>query len=266
VIRVDHVRKSFGGIHAVDDCSFEIPKGRITGLIGPNGAGKTTLFNIIAGFMRPDGGRILLDGTDVTGWPPHRLCRHGLVRTFQIPHVFDRMSVRENLIVVPADQSGENLFAAWFGGGRVAREDAAIGARADEVLAFLNLTGLAGEQAGNLSGGQKKLVELGRTMMSGGDTILLDEPGAGVNRTLLATLVDDIARLNRERGYTFCIIEHDMDLIARLCDPVIVMAEGRVIAEGTFDEVRRNADVIEAYLGGAPAREIASESRPEAAP
>ncbi len=266
MIRVDQVGKSFGGIHAVDDCSFEIPKGRITGLIGPNGAGKTTLFNIIAGFIRPDSGHIWLDGVDVTGWPPHRLCGRGLVRTFQIPHVFDRMSVRENLMVVPAGQSGENLFAAWFGGGRVAREDAAIGARADEVLAFLNLTRLAGEQAGNLSGGQKKLVELGRTMMSGADTILLDEPGAGVNRTLLATLVDDIARLNRERGYTFCIIEHDMDLIARLCDPVIVMAEGRVIAQGSFDAVRRNTEVIEAYLGGAPARQFDGGEQPGAAP
>ena len=266
MIRVDHIRKSFGGIHAVDDCSFDIPEGSITGLIGPNGAGKTTLFNIIAGFMRPDAGRILLDELDVTGWPPHRLFRRGLVRTFQIPHVFNRMSVRENLMVVPTDQSGENLFTAWFGGGRVAREDAAIGARADEVLAFLNLTGLAGEHAGNLSGGQKKLVELGRTMMSGGKTILLDEPGAGVNRTLFATLIDDIARLNREHGYTFCIIEHDMDVVARLCDPVIVMAEGCVLVEGSFDQVRRNAVVLEAYLGGAPTREFASEDRPEATP
>jgi branched-chain amino acid transport system ATP-binding protein len=266
MIRVDHVVKSFGGITAVDDCTFDIPPGRITGLIGPNGAGKTTLFNIIAGFLRPDSGRILLDGTDVTGWPPHRLFRHGLVRTFQIPHVFDRLSVRDNLMVVPAGQSGENLFTAWFGGGRVAREEAAIGARADEVLDFLNLRRLAGEHAGNLSGGQKKLVELGRTMMSGGKTILLDEPGAGVNRTLLATLVEDIARLNREHGYTFCIIEHDMDVVARLCDPVIVMAEGRVLAEGAFDQVRRNEDVLDAYLGGAPAREIDTTGRPEVSP
>ena len=257
MIRVDHIRKSFGGIRAVDDCSLQIPQGRITGLIGPNGAGKTTLFNIIAGFMRPDGGHIVLDGTDITGWPPHRLFRRGLVRTFQIPHVFDRMSVRENLMVVPAGQSGENLFRAWFSPRQVAREDEAVGARADEVLEFLKLTRLAGEAAGNLSGGQKKLVELGRTMMSGGKTILLDEPGAGVNRTLLTALVDDIERLNREHGYTFCLIEHDMDVIARLCDPVIVMAEGRVIAQGSFETVRHNAEVLEAYLGGAPARSFA---------
>ncbi len=188
------------------------------------------------------------------------------MRTFQIPHVFDRMSVRDNLMVVPPGQSGENLFTAWFGIGRVAREDAAVGARADEVLQFLNLGPLAGEHAGNLSGGQKKLVELGRTMMSGGKTILLDEPGAGVNRTLLATLVEDIARLNREHGYTFCIIEHDMDLIARLCDPVIVMAEGKVLAEGTFEAVRRDRDVLDAYLGGAPAREFADATGPGAGP
>ena len=265
MIQVEHIRKSFGGIQAVDDCSFDIPQGRITGLIGPNGAGKTTLFGIIAGFMKPNSGRILLDGADVTGWPPHRLCRRGLVRTFQIPHVFDRMSVRENLMVVPAGQHGENLFAAWLSGARVAREDAAVGAQAEDVMGVLNLTALADERAGNLSGGQKKLVELGRTMMSGATTILLDEPGAGVNRTLLATLTDDIARLNRDHGYTFCIIEHDMDVVAQLCDPVIVMAEGRVIAEGSFDAVRRDAGVIEAYLGGAPVRQLNGGSQSEAA-
>ncbi len=266
MIRVDHVHKYFGGIHAVDDCSFDIPEGSITGLIGPNGAGKTTLFNIIAGFLRPDGGSILHDGADVTGWPPHRLFRRGLVRTFQIPHVFDRMSVRENMMVVPAEQSGENLFTAWFSSGRVAHEDAAIGERADEVLGFLNLTKLADERAGNLSGGQKKLVELGRTMMSGGKTILLDEPGAGINRTLLSTLLDDIARLNREHGYTFCIIEHDMDVVARLCDPVIVMAEGRVLVEGSFEDVRRNDEVLEAYLGGTPVRDFDIDNSSQATP
>jgi branched-chain amino acid transport system ATP-binding protein len=250
VIVVDDVSRHFGGILAVDRCSLRIETGRITGLIGPNGAGKTTLFNIVAGFLQPTGGRILLDGRDVTGLAPHRLFHRGLVRTFQIPQVLERMSVLENLTVVPAGQVGESLLASWLGWRRVLRQETAIRGRAEEVLDFLSLERLGDELAGNLSGGQKKLLELGRALMSGCKTVLLDEPGAGVNRTLLASLVDNIRTLNRERGYTFCIVEHDMDLIAELCDPVIVMAEGRVLTEGRFDEVRQNRDVLEAYLGG----------------
>jgi branched-chain amino acid transport system ATP-binding protein len=250
VIAIEAVSKRFGGIVAVDQCSFRIESGTITALIGPNGAGKTTLFNIIAGFMAPSSGRILLDGQDVTGVPPHRLFHRGLVRTFQIPHVFDRMSVLENLMVVPAGQLGENLLVSWLGWGKVRGQEGAIRDRAEEVLAFLKLRRLRDDLAGNLSGGQKKLLEFGRALMSGCKTLLLDEPGAGVNRTLLASLVDNIRTLNRD-GYTFCIVEHDMDVIAALCDPVIVMAEGRVLTQGRFDEVRRNPQVLEAYLGGA---------------
>ncbi len=250
MISVRDVSKAFGGIVAVDGCSIEVAKGTITGLIGPNGAGKTTLFNIIAGFLPPDQGQVTLDGSDVTGLPPHQLFRRGLMRTFQIPHVFDRMTVLDNLMVVPPGQIGEDILAAWFTWGRVRAQDNEIRRRAADVADFLNLTPMLSELAGNLSGGQKKLLELGRTMMSGCKTVLLDEPGAGVNRTLLANLVKDIARLNREHGYTFCVIEHDMDIIAELCDPVIVMAEGRVLAEGSFAEVRRNEAVLEAYLGG----------------
>ncbi|MGH6942936.1 MAG: ABC transporter ATP-binding protein [Geminicoccaceae bacterium] len=250
MIVIEDISRHFGGIVAVDGCSFRIETGSITGLIGPNGAGKTTLFNIIAGFMRPTRGRILLDGRDVTGWSPHRLFELGLMRTFQIPHVFEGMSVLENLMVVPAGQLGENLTAAWLARGRVRRQDTVIRRRAEEVLEFLNLVHLHDELAGNLSGGQKKLLELGRTLMSECKTVLLDEPGAGVNRTLLASLVDNIATLNRDFGYTFCIVEHDMDVVARLCDPVIVMAEGRVLTQGRFDEVRRNEQVLDAYLGG----------------
>jgi branched-chain amino acid transport system ATP-binding protein len=261
LIDIDQVSKRFGGIVAVDACSFRIETGTITGLIGPNGAGKTTLFNIVAGFMRPSGGRVRFADRNVTGWPPHRLFRLGLMRTFQIPHVFDHMSVLENLMVVPPAQLGENLFVSWFSWRRVRDQDTHLRQRAEEVLEFLNLADLRDEQAGNLSGGQKKLLELGRTLMSDCKTVLLDEPGAGVNRTLLARLVDNIRTLNRDHGYTFCIVEHDMDVIAQLCDPVVVMTEGRVLTQGRFDEVRQNEQVRDAYLGGVgAARRVESSS------
>jgi len=250
VIEISELSKHFAGVVALDGCSFDIPRGAITGLIGPNGAGKTTLFNTVAGFERPDSGRVLLEGRDVTGTPPHRLFHMGLVRTFQIPHELARMTTLENLLLVPTAQAGENLLNSWFRWGKVVRQEDGLRGRADEVLELLNLARVRDEYAGNLSGGQKKLLELGRTMMTDAKVVLLDEPGAGVNRTLLADLADHIRRLNSERGYTFCIVEHDMDLIAELCDPVIVMAEGRVIARGTMEEIRGNAQVREAYLGG----------------
>ncbi len=249
MISVDHISKSFGGIRAVDDCSFEVGKGRIVGLIGPNGAGKTTLFNIIAGVFRPDSGAIVLDGTDVTGQKPHELFARGLVRTFQIAHEFSRMTVLENLMVVPPQPTGESLLGSWFRWSQIREDDRRARERAEEVLDALKLGHLTYEEAGNLSGGQKKLLELGRTMMADPKVVLLDELGAGVNRTLLAELTREIERLNHEHGYTFCIIEHDMDLIARLCDPVIVMAEGTVLTQGPMDEIKRNDAVIEAYLG-----------------
>lgn len=255
MIEVRDLQKSFGGVRAVRGCSFTVPTGSITALIGPNGAGKTTVFNIIAGFLRPDAGRVLLDGEDVTGLAPHRLYRRGLVRTFQIPRMFDRMTVLESLLVPPVGQLGENLFHAWFSRDRVRRQEAKLVARAREVLDLLGLRHLEGERAGHLSGGQKKLVELGRVLMSPCRTVLLDEPGAGVNRTLLSRIVDLIRRLNREAGYTFCIVEHDMDLVARLCDPVIVMAEGRVLTQGRFEDIRRNREVIDAYLGAVAVEE-----------
>jgi branched-chain amino acid transport system ATP-binding protein len=256
VLSIQHVSKSFGGLKAVDDCTFEISAGSITGLIGPNGAGKTTLFNLIAGVFRPSAGRILLDGGDVTGLPPHRLFQRGVVRTFQIPHELQRMTVRENLMLVPPDQPGESLLAAWLAWGRVRTAEAEIRRRAEAVLEALTLDHLADELAGNLSGGQKKLLELGRTMMIEPKVVLLDEPGAGVNRTLLARIADTVRTLNRDRGYTFCIIEHDMDLITALCDPVVVMAEGSVLTQGHMDDIRRDERVLEAYFGRA-AREPA---------
>ena len=249
MIVVDSVSKQFGGVQAVDNASVRIAKGSITGLIGPNGAGKTTLFNIIAGNIKPTSGTIRLDGEDVTGLEPHELFDKGLLRTFQIAHEFSTLTVLENLMMVPGGQSGESLLNAWFAFSEVRRQEREIRERAMEVIEFLNLTHLAQELAGNLSGGQKKLVELGRTMMVDAKVVLLDEVGAGVNRTLLHEIGDTIIRLNRERGYTFCMIEHDMEFIGRLCDPVIVMADGAVLAEGTADEVRNNEAVIEAYLG-----------------
>ena len=249
MIEAIDVHKRFGGVHAVAGASINIATGKITGLIGPNGAGKTTLFNIIAGELAPSSGRILLEGTDITGYQPYQLFAQGLLRTFQIAHEFASMSVKENLMLVAAQQSGERLWHAWFNSQRVAQEERQIAEKAEEVMAFLQISHVAQERAGNLSGGQKKLLELGRTMMVDAKVVLLDEVGAGVNRSLLASIGDAILRLNRERGYTFCMIEHDMEFIARLCDSVIVMAEGKVLAEGSATEVQRDERVIEAYLG-----------------
>jgi branched-chain amino acid transport system ATP-binding protein len=249
MIVVENLHKHFGGFHAVDGASLEIRQGSITGLIGPNGAGKTTLFNVIAGRLPPTSGRVTMNGEDITGLPPHDLFHKGLLRTFQIAHEFSSMTVRENLMMVPAGQAGETLWNAWFARGRIAEEERDLLKKADEVLEFLTISHLKDEKAGNLSGGQKKLLELGRTMMVDAKIVFLDEVGAGVNRTLLMTIADAIIRLNKERGYTFCVIEHDMDFIGKLCDPVIVMAEGKVLAEGSAADIMKNEAVIEAYLG-----------------
>ncbi len=249
MIRVEDLHMRFGGIHAVDGASINIAQGSITGLIGPNGAGKTTLFNVIAGHYTPTSGHVWLDGEEITGLAPHELFHKGLLRTFQIAHEFATLTVRENLMMVPGGQPGEVLWDAWFKGAKVRAREAEVVRKADEVIEFLEISHVADELAGNLSGGQKKLLELGRTMMVDAKIVFLDEVGAGVNRTLLNTIGDAILRLNRERGYTFCMIEHDMDFISRLCDPVIVMAEGRVLTEGSPSEVMANEQVIEAYLG-----------------
>ena len=249
MIRVENLHMHFGGIRAVDGASLEIAEGSITGLIGPNGAGKTTLFNVVAGHYKPTSGHVYLDGEEITGLTPHELFGKGLLRTFQIAHEFSSLTVRENLMMVPGAQQGETLWNAWFKGSAVKAQEEEIRAKADEVIEFLEIPHVADELAGNLSGGQKKLLELGRTMMVDAKIVFLDEVGAGVNRTLLNTIGDAILRLNKERGYTFCMIEHDMDFISRLCDPVICMAEGKVLAEGTAEEVKSNEQVIEAYLG-----------------
>lgn len=246
---VENLSKSFSGLLAVDNCSLEIADQSITGIIGPNGAGKSTLFNIIAGFFKPTSGRILLAGQDVTGVPAHRLFHQGLVRTFQIPREFGRMTVLENLLLVPSQQLGENLLMSWLRWQKVKQQERQICEKAEEVLEILNLMHLRDELAKNLSGGQKKLLELGRSLMVDPQLILLDEPAAGVNRTLLRDLTEIIRRLNTERGCTICLIDHDLDLIGQLCDRVIVMAQGTVLAQGTMAEIRQHPEVQEAYLG-----------------
>ncbi len=249
MISIKNLNKSFGGVKAVNNATLSITDGTITGLIGPNGAGKTTLFNIIAGLYKPDSGDIYLDDNNITGLPPHILFKKGLLRTFQIPHEFSSLTVKENLMMVPQNQSGEKLLFSWLKPSKVLEEEEKLKRRVKEVIDFLQLKNVSNEYAGNLSGGQKKLLELGRTMMVKAKIVFLDEVGAGVNRTLLKTIGDAIIRLNQEFNYTFCMIEHDMEFITRLCDPVVVMAEGSVLTTGTAKEVQNNEEVIEAYLG-----------------
>ena len=249
MLKIKNLNKSFGGLKAVNDVNLEVKKGSITGLIGPNGAGKTTLFNTIAGLYAPENGEIFLEDKNIAGLKPHELFNMGVLRTFQIAHEFSSLTVLENLMMVPGNQRGEQLIYALFADSAVKKQEEEIRAKAIEVIEFLNLKHLTQEIAGNLSGGQKKLLELGRTMMVEANLVLLDEVGAGVNRTLLNEISDAIIRLNKERNYTFFVIEHDMDLIEKICDPIIVMAEGSVLFKGNFNEVKNNEAVIEAYLG-----------------
>ena len=249
ILQIESLSKYFGGLAAVSDCSLKIKKGSITGIIGPNGSGKTTLFNLIAGNLKSSQGKVLFNGEDITDIPSYELFSKGILRTFQIAHEFTNLSVLENLMMVPANQSGEKLMTALFKPRLVKSEELSVKQKAQDVVDFLNLKHLSNELAGNLSGGQKKLLELGRTMMVDAKLVLLDEVGAGVNRTLLKDLGTAILKLNKEQGYTFCMIEHDMDFISRLCDPVIVMAEGSVLFQGTSDQVKKDEKVIESYLG-----------------
>ena len=251
VLQGDGLRLAFGGVQALSDMAFAVRRGSITGLIGPNGAGKSTLFNAITGVIPPQAGRVALFGRDVTGWAPHRLARLGLIRTFQLSRELGGLTVIENLMLAPQGQRGEKLAQLFLAPFAVRAQERALRERAEEVLALVDLTGQRDAYARDLSGGQKKLLELARALMIEARVILLDEPGAGVNPALMQTLIEVIARLNREHGKTFLIIEHDMDLIARLCDPVVVMTEGQSLVAGSFDEVRRDPRVIEAYLGRA---------------
>ena len=249
MIEVLNVSKHFGGIKAVENVSLKIKKETITGLIGPNGAGKTTLFNIIAGVYKPSSGKIFLDNKEITNFEPHELFKKGLLRTFQISQEFSSLTVIENLMMVPDNQAGENILNTWLKPSKIIKEEKVVKEKAQEVLEFLQISHLSNEYAGNLSGGQKKLLELGRTMMVKPKIIFLDEVGAGVNKTLLKKISSLIMKLNKEFKFTFCMIEHDMDLITELCDPVVVMSEGKILIEGKANEIINNQSVIEAYLG-----------------
>ncbi len=250
ILEVESVVKSFDGVRAVSGCSLSVRGSTITGLIGPNGAGKTTLFNLITGFLKPTSGHILFQGERIDGLPPHRIFHRGIVRTFQIPRELKTMTVLENLMLVPPNQVGEQIWNPLLFGFRVSRQERRIYEKALEVLEFVDLVHLRDEYAANLSGGQKKLLELARTLMTDPAMILLDEPGAGVNRVLMRKLVDNIETLCLELGITFFVIEHDMDLITRLCNPVIVMSQGELLAEGSPEEIKQDERVLDAYLGG----------------
>ncbi len=251
LLQLRGVTKRFGGFTAVDTISFDLPRSAIGGLIGPNGAGKTTLFNTMAGLMKPDAGEVLLDEVPIQNRPPHRIFAEGLSRTFQIPRPFPEMSVLENIMLVPLGQSGEQFWNNWLRPGMVAREERAARVRADEIIDFCRLTRVRNDQASTLSGGQLKLLELARVLMADPKIILLDEPAAGVNPSLMLTLIDQIKALN-QLGYTFLIIEHNMDVVMSICDPIFVMAQGRLLYEGDAAGARRDPAVLDAYLGDLP--------------
>ncbi len=251
MLQLEGVCKSFGDFRAVDGIDMTVADASITGLIGPNGAGKTTLFNTIAGFYRPNSGQIRLNGKRLDGRPPHAVFAAGLARTFQIPRPFAGMTVLENVMLVPLGQSGERFWTNWLNPGAVRADEARIREKAQEVIEFCALERVIGDMADTLSGGQLKLLELARVLMADPAVILLDEPAAGVNPALMDILVDKIKVLNG-RGHAFLIIEHNMDLVMSICDPVNVMAQGRMIFAGPAAEAKRDPGVIDAYLGDMP--------------
>ncbi len=250
MLAVRSLCKSFGGLRAVDGCSFNVAEGTITGLIGPNGAGKTTLYNLLTGYHKADAGQIVFQEEPIQDLPSYQIFQKGVSRTFQITREFGRMTVLENLMMVPKDQIGERFGKAWFSPGAVRRQEEHIRTRALRVLDHIHLIDLQDHYAGTLSGGQKKLLELGKTMMADPTLILLDEPGAGVNRSLMVKLIGIIQDLCKNAGITFLIIEHDMDLVMNLCDPIIVLSEGKKLAEGSPHQIREDQRVLDAYLGG----------------
>ena len=255
ILEVDDATKHFGGVAAVDRVSLGVERGSITALIGPNGAGKTTLFNLISGFIAPESGTILFEGRRIDGKPPHAVAKRGLVRTFQITKALTKLSVLENMMLAAPDQPGERFWSVWFRAPRVKALESEIHQRAMEALRVFRLDHLAGEYAGTLSGGQRKLLELARALMTRPSLVLLDEPMAGVNPTLGRSLLEHMRQLRDEIGLTFLYVEHDMDVVMTHSERIVVMADGRVIAEGTPAEIRRNPGVIDAYLGtaGTPA-------------
>ncbi len=249
ILQVEGLTKRFGGVAAVHNCSLSVQRGSITGLIGPNGAGKTTLFNLITGFLRPDTGRVFFKGKDITGFAPHQVFKSRLFRSFQIARDYPEMTVLENLLLIPEEQMGENLFNAWFRARQVKLQQNSFVQKALETLRFIELEQKKDLPAKYLSGGEKKLLEIGRMMMVDLDMVLLDEPGAGVPPALQNKIMGYIRGLSRERGLTLFIVEHDMDIIMNICDTIIVMVEGATLTQGTPGQIRSNPAVIEAYLG-----------------
>jgi neutral amino acid transport system ATP-binding protein len=240
--------KSFGGVKAVDNAEIEVAQGSITGLIGPNGAGKTTLFNLLSNFIRTDQGRVIFDGEPIQQLQPYQIAQQGMVRTFQVARTLSRLSVMENMLLAAQKQTGENFWRVWFQSHQVVVEERQLRQQALALLESVGLAHMANEYAGALSGGQRKLLEMARALMTQPKLILLDEPAAGVNPTLINQICDRILTWNRE-GMTFLIIEHNMDVIMSLCDRVWVLAEGRNLAVGTPAQIQRNPQVLEAYLG-----------------
>ncbi|MDP7089242.1 MAG: ABC transporter ATP-binding protein [Dehalococcoidia bacterium] len=249
MLTVENLAKEFDGLTAVNDLNFTVEPNTISGLIGPNGAGKTTTFNMIAGHSKPSGGKIYFDGRDITNLRPHQTFQLGIVRTFQIPRPFSGMTVLENLTMVPRNQIGEKIWNNWLRNNAVEREEQQIREKANGLLEFLNLSDLQNEYSGNLSGGQLKLLELGRALMSDPKMILLDEPAAGVNPTLLEEIIGRIRDIHSQ-GVTFLIIEHNMELVMRLCSSILVMAEGDILMRGGPEKVRSDPRLIDAFLGG----------------
>ena len=251
LLEIRQISKSFSGFTAVDDVSFTLPKGVIGGLIGPNGAGKTTLFNTLAGQLQPDSGSIYLNDKAIHKLPPHRVFASGLARTFQIPRPFPEMTVLENLMMVPQAQYGEHFWNNWIMPRRVAQQERKLRELARELIDYCGLGGVITDKSGTLSGGQLKLLELARVLMSSPKIILLDEPAAGVNPTLMRSLIERIVALNKS-GYTFLVIEHNMEVVMSICDPVMVMAQGKLIYSGDAAGARADPAVLDAYLGGLP--------------
>ena len=249
MLQISKINKSFGGLKVLNNLSFKIEKGSISGLIGPNGAGKTTLFNVINGSIKPDSGSVQLNNYELIGLQPHELFEIGVLRTFQIPHEFFSLTVLDNLLVVPPNKVGETFFGQWFFEKKIKKIEEINVKKAKDILDILGLSHLEKEYAGNLSGGQKKLLELGRVMMVEPEIILLDEVGAGVNKTLLKKISNIIKKLNKENKYTFIMIEHDLDFISKLCDTIIVMAEGQFLTQGNIQQIKSNQKVIDIYLG-----------------
>ncbi len=249
ILSTRRVSKAFGGIHAVDECTLDVEPARITGLIGPNGAGKSTLFNVIIGMYPPDSGEVWFDGKRIDGLPPYRVVKLGISKTFQIPREFEKLTVLENLLVASSMRYGESLLDLLFVPRKVKKELKSTIGRAEGVLDTVGLWELRDEYAGNLSGGQKKLLELARSLMTEPKVVMLDEPVAGVSPTLTKRLLEVIEDL-RDGGRTFFLVEHDMDVVMRHCDHIIVLHQGKRLTEGTPEEVRSDQSVIDSYLGG----------------